>query len=88
MLNWYSGGEWYDPAELLEWKADPWRHLGELSYELSQGTYLPGPFPEIPYPKKDGYTRHFVMPSVRDQVAFTVFMVLLGPCLLYTSRCV
>lgn len=81
VLTWYSTGEWHDPAELLEWKADPWRRLADLSLDLSKGTYKPGPFPEIPYPKKGGYTRHYVMPSVRDQVASMVFMVLLGPFL-------
>jgi len=81
VFTWYSGGEWHDPAELLAWKAEPWRHLAKLALELSKGTYEPQAFPEVPYPKKGGYTRHYVMPSVRDQVAFTVFLVLLGPFL-------
>jgi hypothetical protein len=80
-LHWYSLGEWADPAELLAWRAEPWRHLADLASELAAGTYKPFAFPEIPYPKKGGYTRHYVMPSVRDQVAFMVFLVLLGPFL-------
>lgn len=80
-LHWYSLGEWADPAELLAWRAEPWRHLADLAAELAAGTHKPSVFPEIPYPKKGGFTRHYVMPSVRDQVAFMVFLVLLGPFL-------
>lgn len=79
VCSWYAKGEWYDPAEFLAWKSDPWRHLAVLAEELKNGTYKPSPFPEVPYPKKGHYTRHYVMPSVRDQVAFMVFLVLLGP---------
>lgn len=81
VLTWYQSGEWYDPAELQAWKADPWWHLSELADSLVRGEYRPDPFPLVPYPKKEDVIRHYCMPSVRDQVAFMVFLVLLGPFL-------
>jgi hypothetical protein len=42
---------------------------------------LPEPFRLIPYPKKGAILRHYTVPSVRDQVAFTAFAVLLAPIL-------
>ena len=51
--SWYMQGDWYDPAEMLAWKADPWRKLSKLANELSAGTYQPDPYPLIPYPKKE-----------------------------------
>ena len=48
--SWYMQGDWYDPAEMLAWKADPWRKLSKLANELSAGTYQPDPCPLIPYP--------------------------------------
>lgn len=80
-LTWYRTGEWYDPAELLAWKADPWGHLADLADEIIRGEYRPDPFPLVPYPKKEDVIRHYTMPSVRDQVAFMAFLVLLGPFL-------
>ena len=79
--SWLSQGIWADPAELLAWQADPWRHLSKLASELRFGEYAPEAFPMVPYPKKGDHTRHYCQPSVRDQVAFAAWMVLLGPFL-------
>lgn len=79
--SWYMQGEWYDPAEMLAWKAETWRKLSKLATELSAGTYRPDPHPLIPYPKKGNKTRHYSQVSVKDQVAFATFLVLLGPFL-------
>src|SRR5690606_1107138 len=75
----YQQGEWYDPAEWLDWQHRPWENLSTLAHELLNGSYEPGPFPLVPYPKKGQRTRHYCVPPVKDQVAFMVFMVLLGP---------
>lgn len=77
--RWYGFGEPNDPAEYLDWQSDPWRHLSELAHDLIQGRYHPSPFPAIPYPKNGDRTRHFLLPSVRDQVAFMALVVVLGP---------
>ncbi|MCL5039592.1 MAG: hypothetical protein M1299_07220 [Firmicutes bacterium] len=79
--TWYASGEWYDPAEMLAWKSDIWRRLEDLSCELTEQRFKPDPFPMIPYPKKNDQTRHYLYPSIRDQVAFATFLVLLGPFL-------
>lgn len=83
---WRKIKRWYkrpvnlaDPGEILSWKSDPWFHLSELSKELKDDAYSPSVMPQIPYPKSKKRTRHFVMPSVKDQVAFTVYVTLLGP---------
>lgn len=79
--QWYATGELRDPGEWLEWQAHMWARLSSLASDLANGRYKPGPFPVVPYPKRGGRTRHYVMPSVRDQVAFMAYMVLLGPFL-------
>lgn len=79
--QWYATGELRDPGEWLEWQAHMWERLSSLAHDLASGRYKPGPFPVVPYPKRGGRTRHYVMPSVRDQVAFMAYMVLLGPFL-------
>ena len=79
--TWYASGEWTDPAEWLDWETHPWERLSELASKLVDGTYRPEAFPVVPYPKRGGRTRHYTMPSVRDQVAFMAFAVLLGPFL-------
>lgn len=79
--SWYEHGEWYDPAERLAWDSDPWAHLASVSADLAGDRYAVGPVPMIPYPKKNEQTRHYVMPSIRDQVAFATYLVLLAPFL-------
>ena len=79
--QWYATGELRDPGEWLDWQAHTWERLSSLADDLTSGRYRPGLFPVVPYPKRGGRTRHYVMPSVRDQVAFMAYMVLLGPFL-------
>jgi len=82
---WYQTGYWCcDRSEFLAWRAKPWEHLHALARDLAEERYRPGPFPVVPVSKKSGHLRHFVVPSVRDQVAFLVYLVLLGP--LYEAR--
>lgn len=79
--DWYrTSGDLYDIAEYLEWQTDPWSHLNRLKNDLVQDRYRPAPFPLVPYPKKNNI-RHYCMPTVRDQVAFMTYIVLLGPFL-------
>ena len=42
---------------------------------------MPDDWPQVPYPKRGACLRHYTMPSVRDQVAFMAFLVLLAPWL-------
>lgn len=77
--SWYKTGELYDTAEYLAWESDPLEQLEDLAHDLINDTYSPAPFPMVPFPKKGDKTRHYTMPSVRDQVAFMVFAVILGP---------
>lgn len=79
--TWYHWGEWVDPAEWLDWKAHPLERLNALAVELATNTYKPSPFPMVPYPKKGGRTRHYLMPSVKDQVAFMALTLILAPFL-------
>jgi hypothetical protein len=63
---------------------DPDHHLRMLAKELAADIYQPRPMPLIPFPKggrAEIKLRHFCQPSVKDQVAFAVFGVLLGPLL-------
>jgi len=50
-----------------------------LGTALASGTYRPDPFRLLAYPKGGGALRHYAVPSTVDQVAFTVFAVLLAP---------
>ena len=79
--SWYKGGELAPQPELARWRLHPERMLRELSIELREGTWMPGQWKQVPYPKKGARLRHYVMPTVRDQVAFMAHMVALGPIL-------
>ena len=43
--------------------------------------WKPSSWPQVPYPKKGASLRHYVVPSVKDQVAFMAYLVLLAPFL-------
>lgn len=79
--TWYQKGEWVPQPEYAKWEFDPQAELDQLGSELSSGTYRPQPMQLIPHAKKKGRLRHYCRPSVRDQVAFTVFGTLLAPLL-------
>lgn len=81
ITSWYHFGEWPPLAEFARWRADPLSQLISLSRSLVDGSYEPSKFKMFPYPKKGGMVRHYTQPSVRDQVAFAVFGVLLAPAL-------
>ena len=76
---WYLGGGLAPEPELSRWRLHPEGELRELARELLEGTWEPRAWPQVPYPKKDRRLRHYVIPTVRDQVAFMAHMVLLAP---------
>ena len=56
------------------------RWLGELSRDLREGTYAPKPVRQVLIPKKQpGRLRQLGIPTVRDRVAQTSAMLVLGP---------
>jgi hypothetical protein len=79
--QWYRGGEWGPQPELAEWELHQERLLAQLGDDLAGGDYGPQAMPLIPYSKKKGQLRHYCQPTVRDQVAFTLFGILLAPVL-------
>lgn len=78
VTNWYEQS-WTPEPEYAAWRLEPEKHLTELGRALATDKYRPSPFPLIPHPKKGGQLRHYCMPAVRDQVAFTVLGCLLAP---------
>ena len=79
--SWYSRGELAPQPELSQWQLYPEAELRELASELRSGTWRPESWRQVPYPKKGARLRHYLMPTVRDQVAFMAHMVALGPIL-------
>lgn len=77
--EWYRGGNFAPEPELSAWRLDPERHLRGLRRLLQNGDWRPSEWLQLPYPKKGKRLRHFVRPTVRDQVAFMAHMVLLAP---------
>lgn len=77
--EWYRGGNFAPEPELSAWRLDPERHLRGLRESLRNGDWWPSEWLQLPYPKKGKRLRHFVWPTVRDQVAFMAHMVLLAP---------
>ncbi|MCY3660077.1 MAG: hypothetical protein OXG36_13795, partial [Caldilineaceae bacterium] len=78
---WYRGGGLAPEPELSRWRLHPEAELRKLSSKLREGSWQPRPWQQVPYPKKKGCLRHYVVPTVRDQVAFMAHLVLLGPLL-------
>ena len=76
---WYLGGGLAPEPELSRWRLHPEAELRKLSRELLEGTWEPRAWLQVPYPKKNRTLRHYVIPTVRDQVAFMAHLVLLGP---------
>jgi hypothetical protein len=78
---WYSLGEFTPQPEFTHWLLHPDEKLSSLGEKLASNSYTPDPFTLIPYPKKGAMIRHYSMPTVKDQVAFCVFGILLAPYL-------
>ncbi len=74
-------GDLAPQPELSLWEMHPERMLSDLSDSLRNDEWKPEPWLQVPYPKKGQRLRHYLMPTVRDQVAFMAHMVLLGPIL-------
>ena len=79
--DWYRSGNLAPEPELSRWRLHPEAELRELGTALRTGTWRPSRWPQVPYPKKGACLRHYVVPTVRDQVAFMAYLVLLGPIL-------
>ena len=79
--GWYRSGNLAPEPELSRWRLHPEAELRKLGSELRAGAWRPGRWPQVPYPKKGACLRHYVLPTVRDQVAFMAYLVLLGPLL-------
>ena len=79
--GWYRSGNLAPEPELSRWRLHPERELRKLGDALRVGTWRPSRWAQIPYPKKGECLRHYVLPTVRDQVAFMAYLVLLGPLL-------
>ena len=79
--SWYRSGELAPQPELSRWRLYPEAMLRELAVALRAGRWKPEKWRQVPYPKQGARLRHYVMPTVRDQVAFMAHMVLLGPIL-------
>ena len=76
---WYRSGNLAPEPELSRWRLHPEAELREIGAALRAGKWRPSLWQQVPYPKKGACLRHYVVPTVRDQVAFMAYMVLLGP---------
>ena len=79
--SWYSQGELAPQPELSRWRLYPERMLRQLAADLNSDAWHPETWLQVPFPKKGQRLRHYVIPTVRDQVAFMAHMVALGPIL-------
>ena len=78
---WYRTGNPAPQPELACWRLHPEAQIRDLVADFRKGSWCPTPWRQVPYPKKGGCLRHFLQPTVRDQVAFMAHVVLLGPLL-------
>lgn len=79
--SWYRSAELAPQPELSRWQLHPEAMLRDLAEALRNNRWKPERWQQVPYPKKGALLRHYVMPTVRDQVAFMAHMVALGPIL-------
>lgn len=77
--EWYRSGNLAPQPELCHWRLQPEVEVRRLAAELRSGAWQPEVWSQLPYPKRGACLRHYVMPTVRDQVAFMAYIVLLGP---------
>lgn len=79
--QWYRSGNLAPQPELSQWRLHPEAAVRQLADELRLGRWRPSTWQQLPYPKPSTRFRHYVMPTVKDQVAFMTYLVLLGPLL-------
>ena len=79
--EWYRSGNLAPQPELCQWRLHPQAAVRRLAEELDSGKWQPSVWSQLPYPKKGACLRHYVMPTVKDQVAFMAYLILLGPLL-------
>lgn len=79
--GWYRAGNFAPQPELASWRLHPERELRNLADALKDEQWKPSVWSQLPYPKKGARLRHYLLPTVRDQVAFMAHLVLLGPLL-------
>ena len=79
--HWYRGSDLVPQPEFATWKLHPESEIRNLSKSIRTGQWKPSRWLQAPYPKKGSCLRHYVLPTVKDQVAFMAHMVLLGPSL-------
>ena len=79
--EWYRSGNLAPQPELSQWRVHPEAAVRRLARKLQAGEWRPSTWLQVPYPKRGGCLRHYVMPTVEDQVAFMAHLVLLGPLL-------
>ena len=77
--EWYRSGNLAPQPELCHWRIQPEVEVRRLAAELRSGEWQPDLWSQLPYPKRGACLRHYVMPTVKDQVAFMAYLVLLGP---------
>ncbi len=78
---WYRSGNLAPQPELSQWRLHPEAAVRDLAEKLRAGKWRPSAWRQLPYPKRGACLRHYVMPTVKDQVAFMAYLVLLGPLL-------
>ena len=79
--GWFRLGNLAPEPELSLWRLHPEAQIRELRDELRAKAWRPSPWRQVPYPKKGACLRHYVMPTVKDQVVFMAYLVLIGPLL-------
>ena len=82
---WYRSVEWAPEPEYTLWTRNPWARLELLATELMDGSYVPEAMVQVPYPKNAEQIRHYVVPTVKDQVAQMIFAVLFAPFIEFKS---
>ncbi len=79
--QWYRSGNLAPQPELSQWQLHPEAEARKLAGEIRSGQWRPSTWKQLPCPKRGACLRHYVMPTVKDQVAFMAYLVLLGPLL-------
>ncbi len=82
---WYRSVEWAPEPEYSLWRRNPWARLVQLARDIADGSYEPSKMTQVPYPKNADMIRHYVIPTVRDQVAHMIFAVLFAPFIEFKS---